>query len=198
MLREQLGEVGMGAVYVAEQTESAKRKVALRIIKPGMDSQVVLARFEAERRALAMMDHPNIARIFELLPSGDDADGLVVELDPITGDLLAANGFGGDVYDRVRVMQVDDNGIVYAAGWTSSLDSTFPNVDETFASAGGNDGFVAVFTPTSSFPPVADAGPGQAGLEDHLLTFDASGSSSDPDGDPSTYCWDFGDGQTEE
>ena len=52
----------MGVVYVAEQTEPVRRKVALKIIKPGMDSREVVARFEAERQALALMDHPNIAR----------------------------------------------------------------------------------------------------------------------------------------
>ena len=52
----------MGVVYMAEQTEPVRRKVALKIIKPGMDSRQVIARFEAERQALAMMDHQNIAR----------------------------------------------------------------------------------------------------------------------------------------
>ena len=64
-IREQLGEGGMGAVYVAEQTEPVRRKVALKIIKPGMDSRDVLARFGAERQALAMMEHPNIAKVYD-------------------------------------------------------------------------------------------------------------------------------------
>ena len=64
-LREQIGEGGMGVVFVAEQTEPVKRKVALKIIKPGMDNRNVVSRFEAERQALAMMDHPNIARVFD-------------------------------------------------------------------------------------------------------------------------------------
>lgn len=64
-LLEQIGEGGMGAVYVAEQTQPVRRKVALKIIKPGMASQDVIARFEAERQALAIMDHPNIARVFD-------------------------------------------------------------------------------------------------------------------------------------
>src|SRR5207248_4476302 len=59
------GEGGMGVVYVAEQAQPVRRKVALKIIKPGMDSKQVIARFEAERQALAMMDHPNIARVFD-------------------------------------------------------------------------------------------------------------------------------------
>jgi serine/threonine protein kinase len=53
----------MGVVYMAEQTEPVRRRVALKIIKPGMDSRQVIARFEAERQALAMMDHQNIARV---------------------------------------------------------------------------------------------------------------------------------------
>jgi serine/threonine protein kinase/tetratricopeptide (TPR) repeat protein len=64
-LMEAIGEGGMGVVYVAEQTKPVHRKVALKIIKPGMDTKQVIARFEAERQALAMMDHPNIARVHD-------------------------------------------------------------------------------------------------------------------------------------
>ncbi len=64
-LLERIGEGGCGVVYVAEQTEPVRRRVALKVIKPGMDSRAVVARFEAERQALAMMDHPNIARVFD-------------------------------------------------------------------------------------------------------------------------------------
>src|ERR1700739_3147385 len=64
-LMEQIGEGGMGVVYVAEQSHPVRRKVALKVIKPGMDTRQVVARFEAERQALAMMDHPNIAKIFD-------------------------------------------------------------------------------------------------------------------------------------
>jgi serine/threonine-protein kinase len=71
-LMEQIGEGGMGVVYVAEQTKPVRRKVALKIIKPGMDTKQVIARFEAERQALAMMDHPNIAKVHDggTTPSG--------------------------------------------------------------------------------------------------------------------------------
>jgi serine/threonine-protein kinase len=71
-LMEQIGEGGMGIVYVAEQTQPVRRKVALKIIKPGMDTKQVIARFEAERQALAMMDHPNIAKVHDggTTPSG--------------------------------------------------------------------------------------------------------------------------------
>src|SRR5262249_47732160 len=64
-LMELIGEGGFGLVYVAEQTHPVRRKVALKLIKPGMDSKQVIARFEAERQALALMDHPNIARVLD-------------------------------------------------------------------------------------------------------------------------------------
>jgi serine/threonine protein kinase len=64
-LLELIGEGGMGAVWMAEQREPMQRKVALKIIKAGMDTRQVVARFEAERQALAVMDHPNIARVFD-------------------------------------------------------------------------------------------------------------------------------------
>jgi serine/threonine protein kinase len=60
-----LGEGGMSIVYLAEQSEPVKRRVALKILKPGMDSKQVVARFESERQALAVLDHPNIAKIFD-------------------------------------------------------------------------------------------------------------------------------------
>ena len=71
-LQEKIGEGGMGEVWVAKQTEPVKRKVALKLIKTGMDSKAVLARFEQERQALAMMDHPNIAKVLDggLTPTG--------------------------------------------------------------------------------------------------------------------------------
>jgi WD40 repeat protein/serine/threonine protein kinase len=64
-LMEQIGEGGMGLVFVAEQQQPVRRKVALKVIKPGMDSRAVIARFEAERQALALMDHPNIAKVHD-------------------------------------------------------------------------------------------------------------------------------------
>jgi serine/threonine protein kinase len=71
-LVEVIGEGGMGSVYLARQTEPVKRHVAIKLIKIGMDSRGVQARFDAERQALALMDHPNIARIYDggLTPSG--------------------------------------------------------------------------------------------------------------------------------
>jgi serine/threonine protein kinase len=64
-LLEEIGEGGMGTVWVAEQAQPVRRKVALKLIKAGMDSRQVLARFEAERQALAVMDHPNIAKVLD-------------------------------------------------------------------------------------------------------------------------------------
>src|SRR5262249_28388012 len=71
-LMEQIGEGGMGLVFVAEQQRPVRRKVALKVIKPGMDTRHVIARFEAERQALALMDHPNIAKVHE---GGETAGG---------------------------------------------------------------------------------------------------------------------------
>ncbi len=71
-LLEKIGEGGCGVVYVAEQTEPVRRRVAVKIIKPGMDTRQVLARFEAERQALALMDHPNIAKV---LDAGETENG---------------------------------------------------------------------------------------------------------------------------
>src|SRR5262245_35230852 len=62
---QQIGEGGCGMVYMAEQEEPVRRRVALKIIKLGMDTRHVIARFEAERQALAMMDHPNIAKVLD-------------------------------------------------------------------------------------------------------------------------------------
>lgn len=64
-LVEEIGEGGCGVVYLAEQREPVRRRVALKILKPGMDTRSVVARFEAERQALALMDHPNIARVLD-------------------------------------------------------------------------------------------------------------------------------------
>ena len=64
-LLEKIGEGGCGVVYMAEQTEPLRRRVALKIIKLGMDTRSVVARFEAERQALALMDHPSIAQVLD-------------------------------------------------------------------------------------------------------------------------------------
>ena len=79
-LLQQIGEGGMGTVFMAEQTQPVQRKVALKVIKPGMDSRQVIARFEAERQALAMMDHVNIARVFDAGATESGRPYFVMEL----------------------------------------------------------------------------------------------------------------------
>src|SRR5262245_4720386 len=64
-LLEQIGEGGFGTVFMAEQATPVRRKVALKVLKAGMDTKQVVARFEAERQALAILDHPNIAKVFD-------------------------------------------------------------------------------------------------------------------------------------
>ena len=79
-LMEQIGEGGFGLVFVAEQQQPIRRKVALKIIKPGMDTRDVIARFEAERQALALMDHPNIARVLDAGTTASGRPYFVMEL----------------------------------------------------------------------------------------------------------------------
>jgi len=79
-VREEIGEGGMGSVYLAEQTQPVKRRVALKLIKAGMDSRTVLARFESERQALALMDQPNIAKVFDAGSTENGRPFFVMEL----------------------------------------------------------------------------------------------------------------------
>jgi serine/threonine protein kinase/tetratricopeptide (TPR) repeat protein len=79
-LLEPIGEGGMGTVYMAEQTHPVRRKVALKVIKPGMDTKQVIARFEAERQALALMDHPNIAKVLDAGTTESGRPYFVMEL----------------------------------------------------------------------------------------------------------------------
>ncbi len=79
-LLEQIGEGGMGTVWMAEQTAPIHRRVAIKVVKEGMDSKQVLARFEAERQALALMDHPNIARVFDAAKTPAGRPYFVMEL----------------------------------------------------------------------------------------------------------------------
>ena len=90
-LLQQIGEGGFGVVYMAQQQEPVRRQVALKIIKPGMDTKQVVARFEAERQALALMEHPNIAKVFDGIGAtllrhgigqGDSADRLLRQEQP--------------------------------------------------------------------------------------------------------------------
>ena len=79
-LLQQIGEGGFGVVYMAEQLEPVRRKVALKLVKPGMDSKQVIARFESERQALALMDHPNIAKAHDAGVTEDGRPYFVMEL----------------------------------------------------------------------------------------------------------------------
>lgn len=79
-LREQIGEGGFGTVWVADQEQPVRRRVALKIIKLGMDTKEVIARFEAERQALAMMDHPNIAKVHDAGATEQGRPFFVMEL----------------------------------------------------------------------------------------------------------------------
>src|SRR5713226_8997517 len=79
-LLQQIGEGGCGVVYMAEQEEPVRRMVALKVIKLGMDTKSVIARFEADRQALAMMDHPNIAKVLEAGATDTDRPYFVMEL----------------------------------------------------------------------------------------------------------------------
>src|SRR5262245_9882572 len=79
-LIEQIGEGGMGTVWMAQQTEPVKRLVAVKLIKAGMDSKQFIARFEAERQALALMDHPNIARVLDARTPGTGRPYFVMDL----------------------------------------------------------------------------------------------------------------------
>lgn len=79
-LMEQIGEGGFGLVFVAEQQRPVRRKVALKVIKPGMDTRDVVARFEAEKQALALMDHPHIARVFDAGATESGRPYFVMEL----------------------------------------------------------------------------------------------------------------------
>src|SRR5262249_16228973 len=74
-LLQPIGEGGMGTVFLAEQSHPIHRQLALKVLKPGMDSRQVIARFEAERQALALMDHPNIARVLDAGTIENDEGG---------------------------------------------------------------------------------------------------------------------------
>jgi serine/threonine protein kinase len=93
-LLRQLGEGGFGTVYLAEQSQPVRRRVALKLIKPGMDSREIIARFEAERQALAMMDHPHIAKVHDAGTTAGGRPYFVMELVegmPITGFCASAD-----------------------------------------------------------------------------------------------------------
>jgi serine/threonine protein kinase/tetratricopeptide (TPR) repeat protein len=120
-LLERIGEGGFGVVYMAEQQQPVRRKVALKIVKPGMDSHQVLARFEAERQALAIMDHPNIAKVFDAGATDSGRPYFVMELvkgEPIT-DFCDRNRFSPnerlELFDQVchAVQHAHQKGIIH-------------------------------------------------------------------------------------
>ena len=92
-LLERVGEGGCGVVYVAEQTEPVRRRVALKVITLGMDTKQVVARFEAERQALAMMDHPNIAKVLDAgMTEGSHQSSVTSHQPPESGSRGAKHG----------------------------------------------------------------------------------------------------------
>jgi serine/threonine protein kinase len=103
-LLQQIGEGGMGTVFMAEQTQPVQRKIALKVIKPGMDSRQVIARFEAERQALAMMDHVNIARVLdagttsEVRGQKSEVRKEEIQRGSLTSDLCPLTSGGGRPY----------------------------------------------------------------------------------------------------
>lgn len=113
-LLEPIGEGGMGLVYLAQQIEHVDRKVAVKVIKPGMDSRQVLARFEAERQALAMMEHSNIAKFLDVGTTETGLPFFVMELVrgiPIT---RYCDQSGMDLRDRLRLFQSACDAIQHA------------------------------------------------------------------------------------
>ena len=102
-LLEKIGEGGMATVYLAEQEQPVRRRVALKIIKPGMDSKQVIARFEAERQALALMNHPHIARVFDGGTTERGRPYFVMEL--VRGDSITAfcDKHGLGIEERLRL-----------------------------------------------------------------------------------------------
>ena len=113
-LLQRIGEGGFGEVWMAEQVEPVKRRVAIKLIKPGMDTGQVIARFEAERQALALMDHPNIARVFDAGTTPQGRPYFVMELVkglPITEYCREANL---DVRERIALMRLVCSAVQHA------------------------------------------------------------------------------------
>jgi len=114
-LIEEIGEGGMGVVYMAEQSEPVERRVALKIIKPGMDTRQVIGRFEAERQALAMMDHPNIAKVFDAGTTESGRPYFVMEL----------------VVGTPITQYADEHQLTPSSGWNCSCRSVRPSSTRT-------------------------------------------------------------------
>jgi len=120
-LLRKIGLGGMGVVYMAEQEAPVRRQVALKIIRPGMDSEAVVARFEAERQALALMDHPNIARVLDAGTTGTGRPYFVMELvhgEPITeycdrGDLTTTDRLELFIPLCQAIQHAHQNGVIH-------------------------------------------------------------------------------------
>jgi eukaryotic-like serine/threonine-protein kinase len=113
-LMEQIGEGGFGLVYVADQQSPIRRRVALKIIKPGMESREVLTRFEAERQAIALMDHPNIARVYDAGVTESAQPYFVMEL--VRGVPLTeyCDGHQLDISERLKLFVDICNAVQHA------------------------------------------------------------------------------------
>jgi tRNA A-37 threonylcarbamoyl transferase component Bud32 len=109
-----IGEGGMGLVYLAEQKEPVKRRVALKIIKPGMDSAQVIARFEAERQTLALLDHPNIAHVFDAGTTDTGRPYFVMEYVKGVSITRYCDQRKLDVEQRLRLFREVCEGVHYA------------------------------------------------------------------------------------
>src|SRR5258707_3101279 len=119
-LLQQIGEGGCGVDFMAEQEEPVRRKVAIKIVKPGMDTKTVIARFEGERQALALMDHPNIAHVLDAGATESGRPYFVIEL--VRGikitDYCDQNALKSTARihlspdDRYIMRHADDNGII--------------------------------------------------------------------------------------
>ena len=113
-VKRTLGEGGMGAVYLAEQIEPIRRNVAIKLIKPGLDTKSVIARFHAERQALALLNHPNIARVFDADATSDGRPYFVMEY--IEGATLVefCDAERLTVQERIRLFLQICDGVQYA------------------------------------------------------------------------------------
>ena len=113
-LLEKIGEGGFGVVYMAEQLQPIKRRVAFKILKPGMDSRQIIARFEAERQALALMEHPNIAKVYDAGATDRGRPYFVMELVRGVAITEYCDGRGMPTEDRLRLFAVACAGIQHA------------------------------------------------------------------------------------
>jgi serine/threonine protein kinase len=101
-LLEQIGEGGFGIVFMAEQQQPVRRKVALKMVKPGMDTRQVIARFEAERQALALMDNPHIATVFDAGQTSGGRPFFVIEL--VKGIPIRSRAFASREFSRLSLL----------------------------------------------------------------------------------------------